>query len=271
MTGPAPAGGGPRLAWYTAAALSAALVVAAAAWQVGSGAGVRTGTAVGGSGGRPVTAVEVVAGSADVAVTPRGDGRVGYRADLTWSLEEPEVEESWLGDTLRLTPHCPGGSVTAAAGLGCSVRLAVTVPAGVPLKVSGGTGRISVSGMAATVDAETGPGTLVLADLRGPLRARVGDGTLRATGLTVPQADIRAGAGRAEARFAAPPEQVTARAGAGRLELVLPPDTRYRVGCRAGTGRCEVQDGLDDPSAGRSLDLAVDMGHATASYRAEGP
>ncbi|RST01098.1 hypothetical protein EF910_29350 [Streptomyces sp. WAC07149] len=270
MTGPAARGSGQRLAWYTAAALSAALVVSAAAWQAGTGTGVRTGTAVGGSGGRTVTAVEVVAGPSDVSVTPRGDAQVGYRADLAWSFRRPEVEESWLGDTLKLTPHCPDGSPGFAAGAGCSVRLAVTVPAGVPLKVSGGSGRISVSGMAAAVDAETGAGTLVLADLRGPLRARVGDGTLRATGLTVPQADIRAGAGRADARFAAPPEQVTARAGAGRLDIVLPTDTRYRVSCRAGLGRCEAADALNDPAAARALDIAVDVGHATASYRPDG-
>ncbi|WP_405982318.1 hypothetical protein [Streptomyces sp. NBC_00158] len=271
MTGSATGGRGPRLAWYTAAALSAALVVTAAAWQAGTGAGVRRGTATGGSGGRAVTAVEVVAGSSDVSVTPRGDAQVGYRADLTWSFREPEVEESWLGDTLRLTPHCPGGSFTVTAGPGCSVRLAVTVPAGVPLKVTGGSGRISVSGLAGAVDAETGVGHLDLADLRGPLRARVGDGTLRATGLTVPQADIRAGAGRADARFAAPPERVTARAGAGRLELVLPPDTRYRVDCRAGLGRCEADGALNDPTSARALDIAVEAGHATASYRPDGP
>ncbi|MFD0356056.1 hypothetical protein ACFVHW_20310 [Streptomyces sp. NPDC127110] len=272
MTGSAAGGSGQRLAWYTAAALSAVLVVSAAAWQAGTGAGVHRGTAVGGSGGRTVTAVEVVAGPSDVSVTPRGDAQVGYRAELTWSFREPEVEESWLGDTLRLTPHCPADSfgIGIGAGSGCSVRLAVTVPAGVPLKVSGGSGRIGVSGMAAAVDAETGAGTLVLADLRGPLRARVGDGTLRATGLTVPQADIRAGAGRADARFAAPPEQVTARAGAGRLELVLPPDTRYRVSCRAGLGRCEATDPLNDPAAARTLDIAVEAGHATASYRPDG-
>ncbi|MFF5703488.1 hypothetical protein ACFY7H_13410 [Streptomyces sp. NPDC012794] len=267
-----PGGGrGQRLAWYTASGLSAVLVLTGAAWQVRADAGAHGRTLAGDSGGRAVTALEVVAGASEVAVTPRGDRTVGYRAELTWSSREPVIEESWLGDTLRLTPRCPSGSPTAATGPGCSVRLAVTVPAGMPVKLSAGSGRISVSGLAGTVDAETGSGTLLLADLRGPLRAEVGSGTLRATGLTVPRADIRAGSGRADVRFAAPPEQVTARAGAGRLELVLPTDTRYRVTSRAGAGRCEVEDALNDPTADRTLDIAADAGHARAARRQAAP
>ncbi|MEU3726807.1 hypothetical protein [Streptomyces sp. NPDC031705] len=270
MTRPAAGGRRQRLAWYTAAALSSVLVLVAAAWQVGTDSGLRSRTVDGGSGGRAVAAVEVVAGASEVSITPRGDRQVGYRADFAWLFEEPAVEESWLGDTLKLTPHCPRDALTLSAGPGCSVRLAVTVPAGIPVRVSGGSGRISVSGLAGTVDAETGSGTLALADLRGPLRARVGSGTLRATGLTVPQADIRAGSGRADARFAAPPEHVTARAGAGRLDLALPPGTRYRVTQRAGPGHCEVEDALDDPSAARTLDIAADSGRAGAAYRPAG-
>ncbi|MCF3183526.1 hypothetical protein IPZ70_26810 [Streptomyces polychromogenes] len=271
----APAAGGPaapvprgqRLAWYTAAALSAVLVVAAAGWQVRADIGARTSTVTGGSAGRAVTAVEVVGGEADVTVTPRGDQEVGYRAALTWTFEEPSVEESWLGDTLKLSPRCPGEQAGVAIGTGCSVRLAVTVPAGVPVRVSGSSGRVTVSGLAGAVDADMGSGNLVLADLRGPLRARVGSGTLRATGLTAPDADVRADAGHAEVTFAAPPDRVTGHVGAGRLEIGLPTATRYRVSCRAGAGRCETGDALRDPSATRVLDLEAGAGHASAGYR----
>ncbi|MEU8434819.1 hypothetical protein AB0F18_18245 [Streptomyces sp. NPDC029216] len=260
-----------RLAWYTAAALSSVLVLAAAGWQVGTDVGARTRTVTGTSAGRTVNALEVDGGGANVTVTPRGDREVGYRADLTWSFREPEIEESWLGDTLRLTPRCPGDGIGVTGGAGCSVRLAVTVPTGIPVKVSGGSGRVTVSGLAGTVDADVGSGTLVLADLRGPVRARIGSGTLRATGLAAPQADVRADSGHARVGFAAPPDRVTGRVGAGRLEITLPTATRYRVTCRAGMGRCEAEDALRDPSATRTLDLAAEAGHASAGYRTYAP
>ncbi|MFF4326292.1 hypothetical protein ACFYZT_07230 [Streptomyces sp. NPDC001591] len=257
---------GERLAWYTAAALSAVLVVTAAGWQVRGNVGARTATVTRDSGGRTVTALEVAGGEAEVVITPRGDRTVGYRADLSWSFRKPDVEESWLGDTLKLTPHCPGEDLGMSSGIACSVRLAVTVPAGMPVRVSGGSGRVTVSGLAGTVDADMGSGGLVLADLRGPLRARVGSGTLDATGLTGSQADVRAGAGHAKVAFAAPPDRVTAAVGAGRLEVTVPAATRYRVTCRAGAGRCEADDALRDPAATRTLDLEADAGHATAGY-----
>ncbi|MFD8144410.1 hypothetical protein [Streptomyces sp. NPDC059708] len=273
--GPAgPAGGpvaagprGPRLAWYTAAALSAVLVVAAAGWQVRASAAGHTATVTGGSAGRTVSALEVVGGEANVTITPRGDGAVDYGARLTWSFRKPDVEESWLGDTLKLTPRCPGDELGVSGDAGCAVSLAVTVPTGIPVRVSGGSGRVTVSGLAGTVDADMGSGSLVLADLRGSLRARVGSGTLRATGLAGLQADVRADSGHAEVAFAAPPDRVTGRVGSGRLEITLPTATRYRVTCRAGAGRCEAEDALRDPAATRILDLEAEAGHASVASR----
>ncbi|MCX5380081.1 hypothetical protein [Streptomyces sp. NBC_00091] len=260
-----------RLAWYGGALLSSLLVVTATAWQVRANVGFHTRAVSGGSAGRAVTSVEIEGGRATVTVTPRGDREVGYRAEMNWSFKAPAIEESWLGDTLKLTPRCPGDSVGLADGAGCSVRLAVTVPAGIPVKVTGTSGDVSVSGLEGTVDADVESGALTLTGLRGALRARAGSGELRATALASPQADIRAGTGRAEARFLVPPQEVTARVGAGRLDLVLPPESRYRVTSRAGVGRCEVADALRDPSATGTLDISAESGHATAGYRPGGP
>ncbi|WP_158708507.1 hypothetical protein [Streptomyces sp. NRRL S-244] len=243
-------------------------VVAPAAWQVWSYASSQSesGTLSGGSGERPVSAVEIDAGGADVRLTPRSDGQVVYRAEVRWSVEAPKIEESWLGDTLKLTPRCPAAGDLLASGIGCSVDLGVTVPAGVPVKVTAGSGTVVVSGLGGAVDAEVGAGTLRLSALRGPLRASVGSGSLEASGLSSPQAEIRAGTGSAVARFAAPPERLTARAGAGRLRLTVPADTRFRVTAHAGAGRCDVAPGMDDPAATGRLDISADAGRAEAGY-----
>ncbi|MFD9568802.1 hypothetical protein ACFWBI_03045 [Streptomyces sp. NPDC059982] len=257
-----------RGAWHGAAALGCVLVLLPAGWQVWTHGSGQSGVLRGGSDGRTAAAVEIVAGAADIRVTARGDGEVGYRADVRWAFGRPEIERSWLGDTLRLTPHCPGDTLDRADGPGCSVRLAVSVPTGTPLKVSGTSGHITVSGLEGPVDADTDSGTLVLEGLRGPLRATADTGLLHAFGLASRQADVRTGSGRADIRFLTPPDRVTARAGTGRLDLTVPPATRYRVTSRAGTGRCEVQDGLRDPEAPRTLDISADTGWAGAADHA---
>ncbi len=255
-----------RRAWIVAALLSAVLVVAPAAWQAWSWGTARSGTLSGGSEGRPVTALEVVGGGADITVTPRADHEVGYRATVGWSLKAPTIEKSWLGDTLRLTPHCPGEDFWPLAGAGCSVRLAVTVPVDIPVKVTAGSGRIALSGLGGAVDTEVDSGRIELVGLRGPLRAKVGSGRLQATGLTTPRADIRVGSGRGAATFVTPPDGVSARVGSGRLALTVPAATRFRVSCTSGSGSCEVPDALRDPASHRTLDLEAGFGRARAAY-----
>ncbi|MFG2877060.1 hypothetical protein ACGFYU_19035 [Streptomyces sp. NPDC048337] len=255
-----------RTAWITAAILSALLVVAPAAWQTWSYANSQSRVVTGGSDGRPVTALEIVAGGADVVVTPRADQEVGYRAELSWSLKAPVIEESRLGDTLRVTPHCPGEGSWLTAGAGCSVQLWVTVPVGIPVKVTAGSGQVYLSGLGGAVDADIGSGRINLTAVRGPLRARIGSGSLVATGLTSAEADIRVGSGRAAATFLTPPDHVTARADSGRVALTVPAATRFRVTCEATGGRCEVPPGLHDPTSPRTLDMRAAFGRANASY-----
>ncbi|MFE9632158.1 hypothetical protein [Streptomyces sp. NPDC006463] len=241
------------------------LVVAPVTWQAWSYGSAQSRVLQGGSGGRPVTALEIVGGDADVTVTPRGDQEVGYRAEVSWSLKAPTIEESWLGGNLRLTPQCPGEGAWGSAA-GCSVRLRVTVPVDIPVKVTAGGGRVSLSGLGGDVDAQADSGQVDISGLRGALRAEIGSGHLRAAGLTSARADIRVGSGSADITFIAPPDQVTARVGSGHTALTVPAATRFRVRCEAGAGRCEVPDALRDPGSPRTLDIEAGSGHAVALY-----
>lgn len=255
-----------RQAWITATLLCAVLVVAPATWQVWAWGSTRSDTLRGGSDGRPVTAVEIVGGDADITVTPRADRQVDYRATVSWSLRTPTIEQSRLGDTLRLTPHCPGEGFWPLGGTGCSVHLAVTVPVDVPVKVTTRSGRIALSGLAGTVDAQVDSGQVEIDGLRGALRAEVGSGRLHATGLASDRAEIRVGSGRAVAGFVTPPDGITARVGSGRLALTVPAATRFKVRCEAGAGRCDVPDALRDPTSPHSLDIEAGVGRAQAAY-----
>ncbi|MFD9358587.1 hypothetical protein [Streptomyces sp. NPDC060031] len=255
-----------RAAWILAALFGAVFVVVPAVWQASAYGTTRTGALRGGSDGRAVTAVEIEAGRANVTVTPRADQQVGYRAEVSWSLRAPTIEESWLGDTLKLTPHCPAEDSWMTSGLGCSVQLGVTVPVGIPVKVTAASGRVDISGLGGSVDADVTSGEINLTGLRGALRARVGSGNLRAIALTSPEADLRVGSGRAIADFVTPPDRVTGKVGEGRLALTVPEATRFRVSTRAGWGRCEVAEELKDPASARVLDLTVAAGRIAASY-----
>ncbi|MEU9028860.1 hypothetical protein AB0D46_15265 [Streptomyces sp. NPDC048383] len=144
------------------------------------------------------------------------------------------------------------------------MELNVTVPRDVPVQVSAGSGRVSLSGLDGAVDADVTSGALTLAGLRGPLRAAVGSGMLRATALGSARAEIRTGSGRAEVEFPVPPERVTGCAGSGRLDITVPAASRFRIECRSNAGRCETDAALADPASPHSLDLTAGSGRVHA-------
>lgn len=255
-----------RLAWILAALLGAVFVVLPAAWQAGAYGVTRTATLRGGSEGRPVTALRIVGGGADIAVSPRGDQEVGYRAEVAWSRTKPTVEASWHEGTLTLTPHCSDQDSRLSSGLSSSVRLGVTVPAGLPVTVTAVSGRVEISGLGGAVDARVDSGRLGLTGLRGPLRARVGSGRLSATALASTEVELAIGSGRGDIGFVAPPDRVTADIGDGRLDLGFPEATRFRTGTQTGWGRIDLAPELSDPASPRSLDLSVGNGRIAARY-----
>ncbi|MFD9302062.1 hypothetical protein ACFWCB_05050 [Streptomyces sp. NPDC060048] len=255
-----------RLAWILAALLGAVFVALPAAWQAGAYGATRTGTLHGSSEGRPVTALHIEGGGANITVSPRGDEQVGYRAELSWSRARPVIAESWQDGALTLTPRCPDDDSWLTGALSCSILLRVTVPAGLPVTVTAAAGRVDISGLGGAVDARVESGRINLTGLRGTVRARVGSGLLNATVLTSPEAEFHVGSGRAVVGFTTPPDRVRADIGDGRLALTVPEATRFRVTTSTGWGRNEVEPELSDPASARTLELAVGSGRIAAGY-----
>ncbi|MFD6878931.1 MULTISPECIES: hypothetical protein [unclassified Streptomyces] len=125
------------------------------------------------------------------------------------------------------------------------------------------------SGLYGAVDADVTSGSLALTGLRGPCAPRSGRASC-APGRWAPRrAEVRTGSGRGEVEFVVPPEGVTGHAGSGRLDITVPVSSRFRVECRAGEGRCEVDAALGDPGSPRSsLDLAAGSGRVRAGLPA---
>ncbi|OAR25694.1 hypothetical protein A8W25_09060 [Streptomyces sp. ERV7] len=213
---------------------------------------------------RPVKAVEVEAGSAELTVAPGGEGEVRIQERFSWSLRKPRVRKEWDGDTLKLRPECDGRF--AVTSLGCSVQLDLTVPAGVDLRVRSGSGTVRVSGLTGPLDIDGGSGSVKLYGVSGPLKARVGSGSFSAAAIGSAEAEVRSGAGHAEVEFLKPPRRVTASAGSGSLELFVPTGSRYRIQGTKGSGARHIEESLRDPAAPRTLDVSAGSGTATVDY-----
>ncbi|MGT2531087.1 hypothetical protein ACU4GG_31540 [Streptomyces nojiriensis] len=64
-----------RRTWIAVALLGTLLVLLPTAWQTWSLGAVRSEVLAGGGDGRPVSALEILGGDADITVTPAGTGR----------------------------------------------------------------------------------------------------------------------------------------------------------------------------------------------------
>ncbi|MFI6682169.1 DUF4097 family beta strand repeat-containing protein [Streptomyces sp. NPDC050485] len=255
-----------RTAWIVTALLAALFIVAPFAFLTVADAVSETAAyASPGNGQRhPVSAVEVDAGAAQVTVTPGAAGEVRMTGRLNWSMKRPKVEEKWVGDTLKVHTHCDGFVDRYLQN--CTVELNLTVPAGIRLKVRGGSGAIRVRDLTGPVDLAGGSGAIKLRGLKGTVKARVGSGELNATQLAGPEADLSAGSGTVNGEFTAPPRRVRASAGSGTVTVTVPGPDRYQVLGGRGSGDRSIQKDLVDENSDRILDVSSGSGSVTVQY-----
>ncbi len=141
------------------------------------------------------------------------------------SMQPPAISERVEGDTLHLDGHCSGFAIAW-----CSVSYDLDVPTGTRLDIESRTGRVSVDNSSGDVKVFAGAGQIELTDLRGPLRAETGAGTIRGDHLASRAVDVTAGAGSVRLQFSSPPDLVKARAGTGSVDVEVPADgTSYLV------------------------------------------
>ncbi|MBW5484623.1 DUF4097 family beta strand repeat-containing protein [Streptomyces bambusae] len=175
-----------------------------------------------------VTAVEMTDGrSGDVEVVP-GSGP-GVRVQRT---------VRYRGDTApRPTQQVRDGVLSFAAGCAgnCRIDYRLEVPAGAKVKLRTSSGDIKVTGVAeADLYADSGA---VRADaVAGPVRIRTSSGSITASALVGPTADIRTDSGDARVAFTTAPTSVTARASSGDVTLTVPPAGPYRVEASTDSG-----------------------------------
>lgn len=146
-----------------------------------------------------------------------------------------------------------------ALGKQVSISYTITVPASTEVVADTGSGSISIADIAAPVEADTGSGSIRLENINGPVMADTGSGSIRADGVAGAfEADT--GSGSVYLSQTAPGD-VNVSTGSGSTELI---GVAGAVRADSGSGRISVQgrqEGrwkLDAGSGSVSVDLPDD-------------
>jgi Putative adhesin len=120
----------------------------------------------------------VTTGLADLAVRPGTGHRIVVRGRLRSSFVRPRFTYHSTPTGLALDPQC------RAPNLACSLSFGVTVPAGLPVRVSDSFGDLSATGLHGTVTMSDSSGDLTASRLTGNIDLADIFGTLSASGLS---------------------------------------------------------------------------------------
>ncbi|GAA3926382.1 hypothetical protein GCM10023085_04710 [Actinomadura viridis] len=266
----APAAGAPdarprrRGIWVMLAIATALAVLLPAGFRVW-GAAVRRTVTESAEFRRPVTEVEIDAGSARVTLGPGQAGRVRIVKTLTWTLSEPRVEQIWAGELLLVRVSCEGPRRWYHGGE-CDADIDLRIPPLIRVRATAGSGEVRVRGIGGDLRLETGSGRVHLADVRGRVWARARSGLITGTGLTSYTLEATVESGRLAFDFERPPRHVKLSAGSGAGRVTVPRGSYYRVELETGSGAVRVDPALNDRSSLRGIVGKVGSGALSIGY-----
>jgi hypothetical protein len=124
--------------------------------------------------------VSVTADNADVTfrTSTRTGDQIRVRGTLSGSLVRPTF--SWQSTAAGLALHSECRVPTG----NCSLKYAITAPAGLPIAVTNSSGELNASGLRGTVALSDSSGNLGASDLAGNIQLHDSSGGIRASGLT---------------------------------------------------------------------------------------
>ncbi|MEU3461315.1 DUF4097 family beta strand repeat-containing protein [Streptomyces sp. NPDC006733] len=200
-----------------------------------------------------VSAVEVGTGSGDVRIRPGTGGGVTIHRTVHYDGDtKPTPGQKVENGRLTFTDGCDD----------CSIDYELTVPAGVSVKVSTGSGDVDVQGVA-SANLKTGSGDLDVAGIPGALTTVAGSGDLTATGLGGSDVSATASSGEIQLTFAKPPQKLAVKASSGDV-VVHVPGGPYATDVSTGSGDEHVTVPTD-PSATARIQVKTGSGDVTLS------
>jgi hypothetical protein len=170
--------------------------------------------------------MDVDSGDVSISAVPASDPKdqVSVERRLEWSGQQPTIDESWQGDTLRIRARCELNEFAKIRNDRCLVVYALRVPPDVALDVNLEFGPIRVDTVQGDLNLTAMWGDVAVANSKGVVRARTGYGTVTGTTMRSLEADVRSSSGDVSLTFAVPPQLVKATTDGGDVEVAVPRD-----------------------------------------------
>jgi hypothetical protein len=211
-----------------------------------------------------VTSLRVVAPAGDVTLEPGSPAQVTVGGEMSWVFGKPSVgvHQTVVGHTMRITAGCPRPNLFQD----CAVRLVIHVPVAMAVNVATGPGSIRVHGLAGPLHLAVSSGSIAMTDVSGPVWASAGSGSVTGAGLRPPTLETVVGAGSLRLGLSAPPRDMMVAIGSGSAVIIVPDGIRMRVLGDAGSGILRLPPGLADASATATLNPTIGTGQIEVSY-----
>ena len=255
---------GQRALWFGVAAATAVVTIAGVGLPQVGWLAAQTATTTW-TARHPVTAVQLYVSGGDVTVRPiAGSAPVSLRQTLTWTVNKPQVNETWQGDTLMITEDCAAPSFTVVNPCGAPLDLAV--PAGVSVESTVDSGALTIRRMTGSVNVRAQSGDIELDDDSGTLWARADSGSVTGNRLASTQVTAQTLSGDVELDFASAPDSVSASVSSGSLRVTLPRGTSYRVSGQTASGDRQIDPGIQDESSSRQITANTISGDVSIGF-----
>jgi hypothetical protein len=167
------------------------------------------------------------------------------------------------GDRLVVEGSCP---VFLADW--CNVRYTVEVPSDLPVVGHADEGRVTVTDVAAHIEASTDNGRVELARIEGDIELHSDNGSVTATSVReASRAEATSDNGDVRLEFLNPPDDVVATSDNGSVDVVLP-DTGelYQVDAHSDNGTVSTAGVGTRPGSDRTIRAESDNGDVTITY-----
>ena len=188
--------------------------------------------------------VEVSTGSGNVEVHAAAGNRVEIHGTVRggnffwWSASPYEVERVAENPPIEKTGNTIRIGRLHNRVRNVSISYVVYVPAETDLRVSTGSGRLTVDGLTGRVDGRTGSGSISLIGIRGEVEAETGSGSIRASDV---RGGLRMRTGSGTIRVQGEQtDRWDMETGSGSIEVDLPPDSGFELSAHTGSGGINV-------------------------------
>jgi hypothetical protein len=151
----------------------------------------------------------------------------------TYAAKRPEIETRTVDGVLDIRIACPGAH--------CELELTVEVPAAVAVQAKTQGASLDLSGLAGKLKADTDGGSVTMSRIRSQ------------------QVSVDGRRGSVTMQFDDPPEQVTAIASDGSIDLRVPQTTTYTIDAVSAQGSTDILP-VNDPAATHHLFLRTSYG-----------